>query len=382
MAVTMKSEGDVLLLSMRKISDLVAYSMTYEFEDVVSSVTEGDRIDAQDSFALSSWRKAYKYLRLTTGSQRVAHALSVSPAMVTLTRDYDLFLPVFNGPHDVWVINSISNWRQRCRWAACVIAEAWLRDMPTYLLELLGQFDHIFLGMRNGMEAVKKATGRPVHHLPMAADVVGFSPWPDPPARCFDVCNVGRRSPVTHEALISLARQRKISYFYDTFTGGVGRYKNQRTFRVENAGQHRLLLSTLLQRSRYYIANRSRINQPEYSAGQEEMSVRFYEGTAAGCVLLGEAPTCVEFDNQLDWPDAVIPLKFDAPNVARTLEELGASPDRLATASRNNAGNAARKNDWLHRLQMIFDTVGIPYTDGMRARQTQLEAISRMAANS
>jgi hypothetical protein len=377
----MESKGDVLLLSMRKISDLVAYSMTYEFEDVVADVAGGDRIDALESFALSYWRKAYKYLRLTSGSRRVAQIVTPSPATVTLTRDYELFLPVFNGPHDVWVVNSISNWRQRCRLAACVITEAWLRDMPEYLLELLGQFDHIFLGMRNGMEVVAKVTGRPVHHLPMAADVVRFSPWPDPPVRCFDVCNVGRRSAITHAALVELARKRKISYYFDTFAGGVGKYRNQRTFRVENAAEHRLLLSTLLRRSRYYLASRSRINQPEYGgAGPEEMAVRFYEGTASGCVLLGEAPRCEEFHNQLDWPDAVIPMPFNAPDVARTLEEFDADPERIARIGRTNASNAARKNDWLHRVQLIFDTVGMPHTESMRARQAQLEHISRMAS--
>lgn len=372
-----------MLLSMRKISDLVAYSMTYEFEDVVSDVAGGDRIDAQDSFALSYWRKSYKRLRLGCGSPRMARALTPSPASVTLTRDYELFLPVFNGIHDVWVVNSISNWRQRCRFAACVITEAWRHDMPEYLVELLGQFDHVFIGMRNALEYVAEVSGRPVHHLPMAADVVRFSPWPDPPARSLDVSNVGRRSAVTHEALVSLARTRKISYYFDTFAGGVGKYRHQRTFRVESADQHRLLLSTILRRTRYYITNRSRINQPGYgAAGPEEMAVRFYEGTAAGCILLGQAPNCEEFRTQLDWEDAVIPVPFDAPDVGRTLEELEASPERVARVSRNNAGNAARKNDWLHRIQAIFDTMGIAHTEKMQARQAQLDAIARMAAGS
>ena len=40
--------GPVLLLSMRKLADLVAYSLAYEFEDTVAELTGADRVDAGD----------------------------------------------------------------------------------------------------------------------------------------------------------------------------------------------------------------------------------------------------------------------------------------------------------------------------------------------
>ena len=61
-----------------------------------------------------------------------------------------------------------------------------------------------------------------------------------------------------------------------------------RTFRVENPQEHRCMLATTLRHSGYYIANRSYVNKPEFTAISDEISARFYEGAAAGTVMIGE----------------------------------------------------------------------------------------------
>jgi hypothetical protein len=91
---------------------------------------------------------------------------------------------------------------------------------------------------------------RPCSYLPLAVDILRFSPFPGLPTRAIDVCNIGRRSSVTHEALMRLASERRLFYYYDTVAvGGAG--GKQRTFHVDNSGQHRFLLANLLQWSRY-----------------------------------------------------------------------------------------------------------------------------------
>ena len=69
----------MLLLSMRRLSDLVAYCLQYEFEDVVAEVTGADRVDAGDREALELARRAYKLARFTTGSRAVARAFAPRP---------------------------------------------------------------------------------------------------------------------------------------------------------------------------------------------------------------------------------------------------------------------------------------------------------------
>jgi hypothetical protein len=144
--------------------------------------------------------------------------------------------------------------------------------------------------------------------------------------------------------------------------------------------EHRLLLANLLRRSRYYIANRSRVNEPEFTMGRDEISSRFYEGAAAGTVMLGEPPRTPLFEAQFDWPDALIRLPFDSPEIVRLLAELDADPERLSRVQRSNVRNAALRHDWVHRVREVFEALGLPPTAGMLAREERLRALGGLAA--
>jgi hypothetical protein len=206
-----------------------------------------------------------------------------------------------------------------------------------------------------------------------------FSPLPEAPARAIDVCNVGRRSSVTHAALARLANDRRIFYYYDTVAAS-GQGQRQRTFHVDDPSEHRLLLASLLQRSRFFVANRALVNEADITMGRDEISGRFYEGAAAGTVMLGEPPRTDEFKRQFDWRDAVIPLPFDSPDVGRLLAELTSDPQRLARISRDNIRNAALRHDWVHRLRTVFETVGIAPTEAMVEREYRLRGIAAQAS--
>ena len=65
-------DGKVLLLSQRRISDLVAYCLAYEFEDALQAVTDAERIDATDLTSLESSRRIYKLVRFGSGSPSLA----------------------------------------------------------------------------------------------------------------------------------------------------------------------------------------------------------------------------------------------------------------------------------------------------------------------
>ena len=361
---------------MRRVADLVAFCAQYEFEDVIAEVTGADRVEVDDEPALELSRRIYKLVRLGMRSQRLARTLAPRASTVRLERDYELFFPVFNHTHELYALRAVPAWRARSRFAACFITEVWAHLLPGYLLELLSQFDHIFIGTRHCVSDVARITGRPCSYLPQAADVLRFSPWPNLPPRDIDVCNIGRRSAVTHEALIKLAASRKIFYYFDTFAGSSGRDHKQRTFRVADPRQHRLLLASLLQRSRYFLANRSRVNEPEHTGGHEEIAGRFYEGAAAGAVMLGEPPNAEQFRSQFGWPDAVIRIPFDCPDIERMLAGLDADPPRLARIRHENARQAASQHDWIHRLESVFRTLGLERTPAMSERRQRLEELA------
>ena len=203
-----------------------------------------------------------------------------------------------------------------------------------------------------------RITGRPCTYLPLAVDVLRFAPATLDQPRPIDVCNIGRRSAVTHQALLADAERRECFYYYDTVAASGSNLQN-RTFRVDSPHEHRIMLATLLKHSSYFIANRSHVNNPDFTADRDEISARFYEGAAAGAVMIGEAPRTGPFEQQFDWPDAVIHLPFDSPDVGRILADLNGNPERLRAVRRNNVRQAALRHDWLHRIQVVFDVLGL-----------------------
>src|SRR5712671_714070 len=90
-------QGKVLLLSQRRVSNLVAYGLGYEFEDTVAAVTDAERIDTTDLPAVEFSRRAYKLARMACGSHWLARRLAPYPRnKVVLEREFELFFPVFS----------------------------------------------------------------------------------------------------------------------------------------------------------------------------------------------------------------------------------------------------------------------------------------------
>lgn len=370
-------DSDVLLLSMRKLSDLVANCGLYEFEDLIASLAGADLARPANFENLELGRKTYKASYLVHKATRLSPVVRPSLGAHRLTRDYDLFFPLFNNAYELYALYALEGWRKRSKVAICFITELWADTLPDYLLELLKEFDHILLGMADQTAKVSRITGRPCSYLPLGVDALTFCPQFPLSPRPIDICGIGRRSAVTHRALLELARQQDLFYFYDTVrSDGIPKAAQQMTFRVGDPRQHRLLLANLLKRSRYYIANRSRANEPEVTCGTHEIAARFFEGIAAGAILLGDPPRSEQFRRLFDWTDATIPIPFDAPQVAEVIAELESNPERVQTIRRENVANALLRHDWVYRLRDVFALAGRCPSLAMLQREAQLSALA------
>jgi hypothetical protein len=374
--------GRMLGLSLRNVRDLVGYVSLYEFEDFICETNQADIVRVQYYNELEQARRVYKILKRVdksgvTGSF-LASQLMPKDSMVVLDRDYELFFPTFNSPFELFTLQPIQGWRDRSRYAACYINEVWLTEIQScrYLLETLREFDHIFIGLHHAVEEVERIVGRPCTYLPIGIDALKFCPYPQMPYRSIDVCNIGRRSPITHTALMALEQESKIFYYYDTVSvSGVVNAGKQTTFSVKNPKEHRLLLANLLKRCNYFIANRAFVNDPQRTGGKGEIPGRYFEGAAAGTVMIGEAPRNDIFDQYFGWEDAVIDVPFDAPHIGEVIRELEAQPERVARIRRTNVINALQQHDWLHRLRVVYDTLGLPPTEAMEQRAAHIQQV-------
>src|SRR5258708_38892852 len=98
--------------------------------------------------------------------------------------------------------------------------------------------------------------------------------------------------------MLGAARRRDMFYVYDTspsvFTD------------VYDHQQHRELYANVAKRSRYFMVAPGKMDAPEETQGQVAIGFRYYEGAAAGAVMIGQAPNGEDVSEMFDWPDAVI----------------------------------------------------------------------------
>jgi hypothetical protein len=163
-----------------------------------------------------------------------------------------------------------------------------------------------------------------------------------------------------------MAEQRQIFYIYDTIDKMDTFYRRQ----------HRSLLANIAKRSRYFIANTGKINKTVETQGQNEIGSRFFEGAAAGTVMIGDPPENGVFKKHFDWPDAVIHVPYDTADIAEVLTDLDSQPDRLAKIRKNNVVQSLLRHDWVYRWRDILDIVGLEPKPTLLEREQRLKELA------
>lgn len=358
----------ILLPSLRRVSRQAAWCSNYEFEDVIQAVDDVHLLELEPAahFELRrglahrlAWRRWHpSLLRLNPG---------VRP--VRLEREYDLFVFVCMNLWDLLYLNALRGWRERCRVALCFMVEfyAGLAGEYSHFLRLLESFDHVSLSFSGSVAAVERLAGRTCHHIPLAADLPRFTPYPDPPARVIDVLSMGRRSEPVHQALLRLAGDRGMFYVHDTIPGAL--------VRPASAAEHRNMLAASAKRSRFFITYPAKFGNEE-NQGQSEVGARYFEGLAAGAVLLGQAPSAPAFRRDFPWPDAVAEARPDGSDVAEVLAGIEEGPDGVPRLSARNAVHALRHHDWGYRWRAMLRLADAAPHPGLERRLAGLEALA------
>ncbi len=304
--------------------------------------------------------------RIAAGSAGLS---SMQPARVE--RDYDLFFFVCQFPHELAALKRMHGWRKRSKLAACYILETWSSSLSEVKanLKILDDFDRVFVLNAQSIPELQRYTSAPIVPLAPAVDCMLAAPQPNCRQRTIDVYSFGRRAPAIHEQLMQLALDGgDFHYVYDTLKGGS----------VVDWDEHRMLISSFMKRSRYFIA----FNPGDIGGGgkgrfkdEQALSTRYFEGAAGGAVMLGTPPRCDEYERAFDWPDALIRLEPDG-DVGALMRELERDPERLASASRRNAAECLRRHDWSHRWGEILDELELPHTSELHDRFTAMRALA------
>lgn len=367
-----KIQPRICMPSWRNFRKAAYYGGVYEAQDVIRE------IDDVDVVLLNPGRGYHireKWLRKLLWKGPTKHLAFLNPGLqaVRLERHYDLFLAVCQNWWDLLSLNAIKGWNERCRISVCWMEELWSAWIPSFKnwLHLLNRFDHVFLNLRGSVPVVEEALGRRCRWLPQGIDAIRFSPYPDPPARVIDVYSIGRKWEGVHRAFGEQAARTGMFYIYDT--------GNISDLVIPDPAQHRSLLANLAKRSRFFLVAPAKMDSPFDTSGQIEVGSRYFEGAAAGAVLIGEKAHCAAFGQLFNWADAVIEIKIDGSDLPDILSGLAKQPDRLREISRRNSEQMLKRHDWAYRWKEILNLAGLKPRPALQAREARLARLADQA---
>jgi hypothetical protein len=357
----------------RNFTKKVFQCSLYEAQDVLVEIDDVDLVNLD--MRLAAWFKE-SWLRLPphhVSSKLIFADLGLKTIKkVQLNRDYDAFIAVCSTFWDLLYINAIERWKDHCKISVCWIDEIWAASMPSkFWLHALSQFDHVFIGCRDTIPALSRAANRDCCWLPGGIDSLKFSPFPDPPPRVVDIYSIGRKHEGIHRKLLKEMRLGKFFYMYDTFAVANSDALNYQ--------QHRDLFANIAKRSRYFLVAPAKMNALDETGGQVETGYRYYEGAAAGAVMVGQAPACEAYEKLFGWPEVVVEIQPDGSDIMDVLGELDSDRERTSAITRRNAREALLRHDWVYRWKEMFQVAGIQLSPRMATRERRLKDMADLA---
>ncbi|MGD8808961.1 MAG: glycosyltransferase [Gammaproteobacteria bacterium] len=368
-----QSDLKVCMPSWRSFDRCAYLSGLYEAADTLADVCDLDFVDLEAKPGF--WRREALQRRLAW-HDRTGFTAGLNPGLhpQQLTDEYDVFITFCQTLKQLPYVNAIRGWKERSRKSVCIVAELYAAEVRRSkpFLRALQQFDYVFTELRESAGPISEVTGQPCYCLPSAVDAIRFSPYPNPFPRSIDVYSIGRRRPEIHEALLRMIESDGIFYTYDVFATGADTH-------VSNYLEHRNLVASMAKRSHCFMVAEAKWNLPAETRGQVGIATRYFEGIAAGAILLGQRTQTQEFEELFDWDDVVVEVRTDGSDVAAVLRELRADPGRMQAISARNAAQALLRHDWVYRWRDLFDTIGLQPGPSLVARETRLRELAAMA---
>lgn len=357
------SNSRIAIMSLRNMENHISRACGYEFEDIIAA-----SLDDADIFAPYHTRYSAKLLRAKMAASRrtnITMPLGIGSQRQKLQHDYDLFFISIAQPRDLCLLSEVPNWREKSKYAVCWLQELWTADILKLgkILDVLNQFDHVICPFYHSTDPLRDRLKVPVTYLPWSVDAELFCPAPDKPNRAIDFLNIGSVGEATHQALIDHSDKHGLYYNYTTV---VGRHK------FESYAAHRKNYSGMLKRSKYFLSFLAKVAKNDQRDIQEEFGLRYFEGAAAGTILLGNNVSNPAFQEHLGWQDAVVETDYDSDTIVDVITELEKTPERVQKIRELNVIQSLSKHDHLHRWRSVLKMAGMEHTEKMRAREKVL----------
>ena len=364
---TQSCKPRTLILSLRNIfrNDLFRCAL-YEFEDTINEIDHAEILAPKGD---PTSRRNQLARRLAFHAPITLKADLQKPKV---DKHYDLFLAMCGGPRDLLMIDAVSYLRDACTTKVCLVEEIWAKQIHEhrYFTNVLRKFDLIALYSSQSVKALSDQIGRRCIFVPPGIDSLRFCPYPANPARAVDVYSMGRRSPATHQALLKMVEEWGIFYLYDSIEG------NEAVNPI-HPEEHRSLFANIAKRSKYFIVNPGLIDRPDRRGSQIEIGNRYFEGIAAGTIMVGEIPNNGVFEMLFNWPDALVHLPYGSDRIDAVIDELEKRPEKQERIRRLNVVQALARHDWVYRWEEILKNVGVAPMPELWERKERLDNLAK-----
>jgi hypothetical protein len=368
--ITMQSlpeQPRVLIFSLRNIFPKALFRCPhYEFEDIICKIDSAEllapQIDPSGARSAFATRLAY-------------HApVTLNPGVprITAKRQYNIFFTICGFPQDLLMVNAVGNLREMCGTSVCLVDELWVKQISKHrhFLRALAKFDVVMLYYSQTVKSLGEQIGSNCLFMPPGVDAILFCPYPNPPKRVIDVYSIGRRSEITHQRLLRMARESGLFYLHDSIGGS----------HAINAKEHRTLFANVSKRSRYFIVNPGAIDAPDRRGNQIEIGNRYFEGAASGAIMVGERPKNEQFERLFDWPEPMIHLPYDSSEIDMVIKDLDRKQERYDKIRRTGVVQALMRHDWVYRWEAILETVGLEPMHGVLQRKNRLMKLAELVS--
>lgn len=359
----------IVVLSQRGTSgglaDQLAFSAWHESEDVLVD-SGGASLALLDQHGKSPGVRARRIAGRAV--RRLAGRTVLLPAaqrgVSTGVDEADHLLFVGHGPWDVPLLERLRVLRRQAETISLWLPEVWPTQLsdPRIRFEGYAMIDHLFLGVPETMEPFRAiAPTTEVHYVPPATDVVALGGGAIDGPRSIAVLGIGRRQPEQHLRILDWAATNDEFYLYDTVSG-----------KAHDWRAHRRALADWYRHANIAICNYGKHDQPNLIGGLRVLPGRFFEGMAAGAVMIGMPPSIEEQRRLLEVDIVESTETTDLVTLLdKYLDPATARPIRI-----RNMALACRGHDWSHRWRAIFNHIGLPVPAGLDRR---IESLAREA---
>ena len=357
----------IYVLSSRNLVSSVSTDPLYELEDLLVQTCNG-RLLAPVLNRFSQWseQKPFalrhyfdKILDRTTGHYEPVENLDSS-------KEPNVLLIVSLEGASLRLLSSIPRWRQQFDIVSAYVYDAW---GPKIYPKFVSQLDRIFVPLPEVMETLHRELKVPISLLPFGADALGEGS--SSPHRLVDLMSYGRIPKEDHAAFFNAFNYPGSDRLYYRSTPRSLERSPKALYAQRRDSEDTKLLYHFLRKTKVVLAYDT-LHPGMRQFPHSFVTLRWFQGGAAGCAIVGKRPVTPIANELLDWEDSTIELPDDPQASVACIQDLLQDAPRLRAIQQRNYLQTLSRHDWRLRIRDWLQELGVPLPQPL---VEQLEAI-------